>query len=101
MFDSYREIQNLLVDYAEALRDGCLLTFLKSLRHFEAKHVISLPNFWRAAETARALNSAGFADKVIPPNMDLFISRVDAKIASRSKKGRGLSLHKHRSRARA
>ena len=49
------------------------------------------PEFWDAAEVVRYVNSAGFADKTATPDVGLFISRVDAKIASRMKKARGSS----------
>jgi len=88
MFESYRETHDLLADYAEALREGNLPTFLKSLSRFEARRVLPLAHFWQAAEMARILNSVGFADGVTIPSMDLFIVRVNARIASRRKKGR-------------
>jgi len=86
MFERYRETHDLLVDYAEALREGSLPTFLKSLSRFEARHVLTIPNFWQAAETVRILNSIAFAEEMTIPSMDLFIARVDAKIASRLKR---------------
>ena len=86
MFETYRETHDLLVDYAEALREGSLPTFLKSLSRFEARHVLPLHNFWRAAETVRIINSIGFADGMTIPSMDLFIARVNTRIASRRKK---------------
>jgi len=91
MSDTEREIQELLADYAEALRDGSIPAFLKSLTRGEARKVASAPDFWDAAEVVRYLNSAGFADKAVTPDVGLFISRVDAKIASRLKKARGSS----------
>ena len=97
MFERYRETHDLLVDYAEALREGNLPTFLKSLSRFEARHVLTLPNFWRAAETVRIVNSIAFAEGMTIPSMDLFIARVDAKIASRLKRG---TRSKHVSRRR-
>lgn len=84
-----REIQELLADYAEALRDGSIPVFLKSLTRSEGRRISSAPEFWDAAEVVRYLNSAGFADKAVTPDVGLFISRVDAKIASRLKKARG------------
>ncbi len=89
-----REIQELLVDYAGALRDGCIPTFLKSLSREEAEKIATSQEFWDATEIARILNSAGFADKAVTPNVSLFISRVDAKIASRSKKAKAVSRSK-------
>lgn len=92
MFEKYRETHDLLVDYAEALREGSLPTFLKSLSRFEARHVLPLPSFWRAAETVRILNGIGFAEDMTIPSMDLFIARVNARIASRRKKAK-TSIH--------
>ena len=86
MSDTDREIQELLVDYAGALRDGGVPTFLKSLSRAEASKIKSSDEFWETTEMARVLNSAGFADKAATPDVGLFISRVDAKIASRMKK---------------
>ena len=86
MFEPYRQTHDLLVDYAEALREGSLPTFLKSLSRFEARHVLPLANFWRAAETIRLINSIGFADGMTIPSMDLFIVRVNTRIAARRKK---------------
>ena len=80
-----REIQELLADYAVALRDGCLPSFLKSLTREEAKSIKGCPDFWDAAGMVRLMNSAGFADKVVTPDVGLFTSRVDARIASRQK----------------
>ena len=91
MPDTNREIQELLADYAQALRDGSIPTFLKSLTRTEGQKMASAPEFWDAAEVVSALNSAGFADKFATPDVGLFISRVDAKIASRLKKARGSS----------
>jgi len=89
MSDTEREIQELLADYAEALRDGSIPVFLKSLTRSEGKKIARTPEFWEAAEVVRYVNSAGFADKAATPDVGLFISRVDAKIASRMKKARG------------
>jgi hypothetical protein len=83
-----REIQELLADYAVALRDGCLPSFLKSLTREEARCVKESPEFWDAAGMVRLLNSAGFADKLVTPDVGLFTSRVDARIASRQKEPR-------------
>jgi len=91
MSDTEREIQELLADYAEALRDGSIPSFLKSLTRGEGRRVACASEFWDAAEVVRYLNSAGFADKAVTPDVGLFISRVDAKIASRLKKARGSS----------
>lgn len=86
-----REIQELLADYAETLRDGSIPVFLKSLTRCEGQRIARAPEFWDAAEVVRYINSAGFADKAVTPDVGLFISRVDAKIASRLKKARGSS----------
>jgi len=80
-----REIQELLVDYAEALRDGSIPVFLKSLTRVEAKTITTSSEFWDATEIVQFLNGAGFADKAVTPNVGLFISRVDAEITSRLK----------------
>lgn len=86
MFGAYRETHDLLVDYAEALRDGNLPTFLKSLSRFEGREVLPVPNFWAAAEVVRTLNDIAFAEEMTIPSMDLFIARVSARIVSRAKK---------------
>jgi hypothetical protein len=86
MATTNREIQELLADYAGALRDGCLPAFLKSLTRDEARRISESEDFWDATDVVRLLNSAGFGDKVVTPDVGLFISRVDAGIASRSKK---------------
>jgi hypothetical protein len=83
-----REIQELLADYAVALRDGCLPSFLKSLTKEEAKSIKESPEFWDAAGVVRLINCAGFADKLVTPDVGLFASRVDARIASRQKEPR-------------
>ncbi|MHC4742432.1 MAG: hypothetical protein ACYS8Z_11000 [Planctomycetota bacterium] len=88
MSDTQREIQELLADYAEALRDGSIPVFLKSLTRSEGQRIARAPEFWDAAEVVRYINSAGFADKTATPDVGLFISRVDAKIGSRIKKAR-------------
>jgi hypothetical protein len=86
MASTNREIQELLADYADALRDGCLPAYLKSLTREEARRIKDSPDFWDATEVVRLMNSAGFGDKLVTPDVGLFISRVDAGIASRSKK---------------
>ena len=91
MPETNREIQELLVDYAGALRDGCIPTFLKSLTREEAQRIASSREFWDATEVARILNSVGFADNAVTPNVSLFISRVNAEIASRLKKAKASS----------
>jgi len=90
MSQTSREIQELLVDYADALRDGGIPTFLKSLSREEAKLIATSQEFWDAIESVRILNSAGFADRAVMANVSLFISRVDAEIASRGKKAKAL-----------
>ena len=88
MFEVYRETHDLLADYAEALREGTLPTFLKSLSRFEGRHVLPLPNFWRGAEIVRILNDVAFAEGMTIPSMDLFLARVNARIASRRKQAK-------------
>ena len=89
MSDINREIQELLVDYAGALRDGCILTFLKSLTRQEAQAIVSSEQFCEATEIVRVLNSVGFAGKAVTADVGLFTSRVDANIVSRMKRARG------------
>ena len=88
MADINRKIQELLSDYAGALRDGCVPVFLKSLTRQEGKLVSSSEEFWDATEVVRILNGVGFADKAVTADVGLFISRVDANIVSRSKKAK-------------
>ncbi len=88
MFEIYRETHDLLADYAEALREGSLPTFLKSLSRFEARHVLPLRHFGDGAEVVRLLNGAAFAEGMTIPSMDLFIVRINARIASRRKRGK-------------
>jgi hypothetical protein len=88
MADTNRKIQELLSDYAGALRDGCLPVFLKSLTRQEGKDLASSKEFWDAAQVVRALNGVGFADKAAIADARLFASRVDANIASRLKKAK-------------
>ncbi len=92
--NTHREIQELLADYAGALRDGCIPTFLKSLTREEAKRIGESEDFWAAAEIVRLMNSAGFGDSLVTPDVGLFISRVDAAVASRLKKA-GASTRDH------
>ena len=101
MSEISREIQELLVDYAGALRDGCIPTFLKSLTREEADKIATCREFWDATEIVRILNSVGFADKAATPNVSLFISRVDAEIASRLKKAKALSRGRRGSDAKS
>lgn len=94
-----REIQELLADYAGALRDGCLPSFLKSLTREEARRISGSQEFWEATEVVRLMNSAGFGDKVTTPDVGLFISRVDAGIASRLKKAHASTRNPNRTHA--
>jgi hypothetical protein len=100
MSDTNRTIEKLLDDYMEALRDGCLPTFLKSLSRQEARLIEDSEEFWEAAQMARVLNGAGFADQAVTPNVGLFISRVDAEIGSRLKKTTPLPRSKRGTGAR-
>ena len=101
MADTNRKIQELLSDYAGALRDGCLPVFLKSLTRQEGKELASSRQFWEAAEVVRALNGIGFADKAATADMGLFASRVDANIASRMKKAKSSPRAKRTNGARS
>ena len=94
MLDINRTTQELLVDYAGALRNGCIPTFLKSLTREEGQRITSSREFRDSTEIVRVLNSAGFADKAVAPNVSLFISRVDAEIVSRLKKANAPSRGK-------
>ncbi len=85
MSDNNREIHDLLVDYAGALRDGCIPDFLKSLTREEASTIQESYELPEATEMIRVLNGASFADTAVSPNVGLFIARVDAKIMSRKK----------------
>ena len=98
MADINREIQELLADYAVALRDGCLPGFLKSLTRDEAKRIKGSEDFWEATEVVRLMNSAGFGEKVVTPDVGLFISRVDAAIVSRQKKAQASTRSRSRHR---
>jgi hypothetical protein len=95
--NTHREIQELLADYAGALRDGCIPTFLKSLTREEAKRISESEDFWEAAEIVRLMNSAGFGDSLVTPDVGLFISRVDAAVASRLKKAGASTRERSRS----
>ncbi|MBM4025169.1 MAG: hypothetical protein FJ280_07135 [Planctomycetes bacterium] len=99
--NTHREIQELLADYAGALRDGCLPTFLKSLTREEAKRISESEDFHQAAEIVRLMNSVGFGDSVVTPNVGLFISRVDAAIARRLKKAGASTRERSRNAAAA
>ena len=99
MADMNREIQELLADYAVALRDGCLPGFLKSLTRDEAKRIKGSEDFWEATEVVRLMNSAGFGEKVVTPDVGLFISRVDAAIVSRQKNAKASTRSRSRHHA--
>lgn len=92
-----RTIEELLVDYADSLRDGSIPAFLKSLSRDEGGQIASSRDFWEAAWMVRNINEAGFAKNSVKPNVSLFISRVDAEIASRIKKARAPSASGRRS----
>ena len=88
MTDTNRKIQELLIDYAGALRDGCLPVFLKSLSRREGQMIASSEEFWEATEMVQILNGVSFADKAVTADVGLFMSRVDANIVSRLKKAK-------------
>lgn len=101
MADTNRTIQELLVDYAGALRDGSIPVFLQSLGRDEGRNMASSREFWDSTEVVRALNSVGFAEKAVTPNVSLFISRVDAEIASRLKRAKAPIRGKRRADVRS
>ncbi len=86
MLKTNRGIKDLLLDYAGALRDGHVTIFLKSITPREAQSMASSPGFWDATEVVQVLNNITLTDKAVSPNVNLLISRVDTKIASRLKK---------------
>ncbi|MDI6450009.1 hypothetical protein [Anaerobaca lacustris] len=86
MFAKYREAHDLAIDYGEALREGSLPTFLKSLSRFEAREVIKTPTFRHGAEMVRLVNGVAFADEIALPSVDIFLARVHARIASRARR---------------
>jgi len=90
-----REAQDLLADYADALRDGRVPGFARSLTAHEAKALAEREDLGQAVEMARILNLEAFADKAVWPDVGLFISRVDAKIASRLQHGRPHTPARH------
>jgi hypothetical protein len=100
MSDTNREIQELLIDYAGALRDGSIPVFLKSLTRAEGQAIALSEEFWDATEVVRVLNDVGFADKAAVADVGLFASRVDANIASRSKKSRKSVSRRHGTRSK-
>jgi hypothetical protein len=91
MSDINRDIQELLVDYAGALRDGCIPAFLKSLTREEGNRITSSGEFWDAAEVVQIMNGTAFAEKAVTADVGLFMSRVNANIVSRLKKARSAS----------
>ena len=101
MADTNRTIQELLSDYAGALRDGCVPVFLKSLTRQEAQAIGSSNDFWEATEVVRILNGVGFAKKAVTADVGLFMSRVDANIASRLKKAKSAPRRRRPSGARS
>ena len=89
MTNTNRTIDELLADYAAALRDGCIPMFFKSLTRKEASQIASSEEFRDAAQMARVLNGVAFAGKAaIPTNVSRFIQHVDAQIASQMKKSK-------------
>jgi hypothetical protein len=96
-----REPQELLADYADSLRDGRVPGFVRALTGREAKAMIQGEELGEAVEMARALNQAAFADKAVWPDVGLFISRVDAKIASRLQHGRAHAPVHHKGAAQS
>jgi hypothetical protein len=101
MHDTNRKIQELLIDYANALRDGCVPVFLKSLSRQEGQTIASSGEFWDATEIVRILNGVGFAEKAVTADVGLFISRVNANIVSRSKKAKTSSRSKRTTRTKS
>jgi hypothetical protein len=91
-----RELETLLIDYADALRDGTIPIFLKSLSREEAQAIDRSPEFSEALETARLLNEVHFADHAVHPDVGLFISRVDAEIGTRIKQAQAAPCHRVR-----
>jgi hypothetical protein len=83
-----RTAQELLVDYAGALRDGSVPTFLKSLGHDEVRSTRRSLAFWEAAEVVRLLNELVFSDRATIPDAGLFASRVNSGILRRIKKAK-------------
>ncbi|MFC1766360.1 hypothetical protein ACFL6U_30320 [Planctomycetota bacterium] len=93
MSEQHRDIETLLVDYAGALRDGCIPVFLKSLSREEAARVVASGDFDEAADLVRVLNQMHFGSRAVSPDIGLFISRVDAEIASRVKQAKAAPRH--------
>lgn len=86
MSNHHRDIEILLMDYADALRDGTLPTFLKSLSRKEAQLIRRSTEFPEALAMVKLLNETHFSDRAMHPNIGLFTSRVDAEIAARVKR---------------
>jgi len=94
MSTHHRDIEILLMDYADALRDGSIPTFLKSLSRKEAQLIRRSIEFPEALAMARLLNEVHFSDRAMHPDIGLFTSRVDAEIASRVKRAQAAPKHK-------
>lgn len=88
MYDPNRKIEDLLTDYAEALRDGYVPVFLRSLLRDEGKAIHHSREFWESTEVVRILNWMSFADKAPIPDVSLFISRTNARIRTRLRRMR-------------
>jgi len=88
MYDPNRKIEDLLADYAEALRDGYVPVFLRSLLRGEGAAIHSSREFWESTEVVRILNWVSFAEKATTPDVSLFISRTNARIRTRVKRMR-------------
>jgi hypothetical protein len=94
MSNHHRDIEILLMDYADALRDGTLPTFLKSLSRKEAQLIRRSTEFPEALAVVRLLNEAHFSDRAMHPDIGLFTSRVDAEIAARVKQSQAAPRQK-------
>lgn len=101
MSQQQREIETLLVDYADSLRDGTVPVFLKSLSREEAVTIQRSREFPQALEVARLLNEVHFADQAIHPDVGLFISRVDAEITTRIKQAQAAPRRRSRTKTRS
>ncbi len=67
MANEHRDIQDLVMDYAGALRDGCIGDFLKSLTRTEAATLQASRELPEAVEMVRLLNVASFGDQAVAP----------------------------------
>lgn len=83
--DRSRQVHELTSDYAEALRDGRVGSFVQGLNAQEIRTICTDQEFGQASQMVQALNQLVFAPSAIRPQLDLFIARVDARIASRLK----------------